>query len=149
MQRPVLVCMGVKTWHDRGPVSRCRQPREVNLNLEGVNTLTALAVLVAVITPLATMWGVNRQLRAQAGRDAILHDTQRLDEREARLRGAYAKVLRAADLIQSAIDELGWYPKGHPWQSEVSYPTYSDTVMRGSIGSVSGTQTVYHEDGDY
>src|SRR5258708_6285482 len=95
------------------------------------------------------MWGVNRQLRAQAFRDAILHDTQRLDEREARLRGAYAKVLRAADLIQSAIDELGWYPKGHPWQSEVSYPTYSDTVMRGVIGSVSGTQTVYHEDGDY
>jgi hypothetical protein len=114
-----------------------------------VNTLTALALLVAVITPLATMWGVNRQLRAQAARDAILHDTQRLDEREARLRGAYAKVLRAADLMQSAIDELGWYPKGHPWQSEVSYPTYSDTVMRGAMGGVSGTQTVYHDDGDY
>jgi hypothetical protein len=95
------------------------------------------------------MWGVNRQLRAQAARDAILHDTQRLDEREARLRGAYAKVLRAADLMQSAIDELGWYPKGHPWQSEVSYPTYSDTVMRGAMGGVSGTQTVYHDDGDY
>jgi hypothetical protein len=57
--------------------------------------------------------------------------------------------LRSADLVQSAIYDLGWYPTGHPWQSEVSYPTYTDTVMRGAIGGVGGTQTVYHEDGDY
>lgn len=115
-----------------------------------MNSLTALALLVAVITPLATMWGVNRQLHAQADRDAILHDTQRLDEREARLRAAYAKVLRAADHVQSAIYELGWYPKGRPWQSDVSYPTYTDTMARAGIGGgVSGTQTIYHELGDY
>ena len=115
----------------------------------GVNTLTALAVLVACITPLATMWGVNRQLRAQAARDAILHDTQRLDEREARLRGAYAKVLRAADHVQSAMYELGWYPKGRPWESEVSHPTYTNPVTAATLGGVSGNQTVYHELGDY
>lgn len=112
-----------------------------------MNTLTALALLVAVITPLATMWGVNRQLRAQAARDAILHDTQRLDEREARLRGAYAKVLRAADHLQSAMYELGWYPKGRPWEVEVEYPTVTNAASFGATGG--GKHTVYHDVGDY
>jgi hypothetical protein len=120
---------------------------EHRINLAGVKTLTALAVLVACITPLATMWGVNRQLRAQAARDAILHDTQRLDEREARLRGAYAKVLRAADHLQSAMYDFGWYPKGRPWESLVEYPTITNQASLGLYGG--GKHTVYHEVGDY
>ncbi len=112
-----------------------------------MNTITALAILVAVITPLATMWGVNRQMRAQADRDAILHDTQRHDEREARLRAAYAKVLRAADDLQTALYELGWYPKGRPWEQEVRI-SYTAGVTLGNYQPPQ-TTTVSREDGDY
>lgn len=108
--------------------------------------------MLTVVDTFNRVWGVNRQLRAQAARDAILHDTQRMDEREARLRGAYAKVLRAADNLQSAIYELGWYPKGRPWESEISFPPTStvSNPVSVSIAPVvgGGKMTVYHELGD-
>jgi hypothetical protein len=111
-----------------------------------MNAITALAILVAVITPLATMWGVNRQLCSQADRDAILHDTQRRDEREARLRGAFAKVLRAAADLETAMYELGWYPKGRPWEREVR-PL--QTVSGLTLGNYNPpSQFVSHETGD-
>jgi hypothetical protein len=93
-----------------------------------VNTLTALSLLVAVITPLATMWGVNRQMRSQAGRDAVQRNVARQEARELRLRAAYAKVLTAADRLSSAIYELSWYPKGRPWTQEVTVVTTGMTL---------------------
>ena len=110
-----------------------------------MNTLTALSLLVAVITPLATMWGVNRQMRSQADRDAVQRNVVRQEARELRLREAYAKVLTAADRLSSAIYELSWYPKGRPWTQEVTVVTTGVTL--GNY--VPPKQHVDKADGDY
>jgi hypothetical protein len=43
--------------------------------------------------------------------------------------------------------EIGWYPKGRPWEAEVEYPTVTNAASLSVTGG--GKHTIYHEVGDY
>ncbi len=108
-----------------------------------MNAHDALTLLVLVLTPLATMVAVRIQLRGQADRDLYHFHRQRLEARDATLRAAYVKVLRAAELLTNAVQDLGMFPRGRP------HIERSEVFAGGTAQTVPLFVPIPRDDGDY
>jgi hypothetical protein len=108
-----------------------------------MNVHDLLTLLVLVLTPLATMAAVRIQLRGQADRDLYHFHRQRLEARDATLRAAYVKVLRAAELLIDGVQDLKLFPTGRP------HIERSEVTSGAMAMPQPNYMSIYRENGDY
>jgi hypothetical protein len=82
--------------------------------------LTALAIIVSVTAQAVTLLVLYRTLKSQAARADVDHARRLEIDRNDRLRRAYGNLIKAADYLERAFNDLVIFPTGHDYPGTIS-----------------------------
>lgn len=82
--------------------------------------LTALAIVVSVLAQAVTLFVLHRTIRNQATRADVDHARRLEIDRNDRLRRAYGNLIKAADYLERAFNDLMIFPTGHDYPGTIS-----------------------------